>query len=297
MNAPPDRPPLVPVERVVAALEDECDLTDAVARVAAVEAARRGASLEFVHVVDERRSWRDARHDPVLRRGLLALPPHPGPRPELRLLAGWPADALVRLSTPSDLVVLGTGTLHGVVGAVAGSTCVRVLRHASGPVLVVPAALPPEQAAGPVVAAVGLDDDQDTVIAAGFAEAEARGVPLRIVHSCRPGDFAAVFGTGAPVAWADLETHAHLMINRVITREQPGHPSVEVTATVAATSPADLLTRATHHAGLLVVGHRAHAGLVPPPQHLTRSVLRHSRTCVLSVPVGAVRTSLQTATP
>ena len=124
------------------------------------------------------------------------------------------------------------------------------------------------------------------MIAAAFQEAAAHGVTVRILHACR-------HSTAASAASGGPEAEARLAIDTIVTREQRRHPKVHVSVYVSDTDAADLLNGSTNRASLLVVGHRPYEGRLPPQEHLTRSILRHSAAGVLSVPVGADRPHLQ----
>lgn len=271
--------------RVVAAVDDS-PTTPAVARAAAVEARRLGLPLEVVHVVDHHHQVLDPLEDSALWRAAQAIGEAvPGDDVALRQLGGPPPEMLVEHTRDAALLALGSSHRGGVTEAVLGSTVAGVLRAARVPVLVVPepATLHADDDR-PVVAALGLDGDQEPVVRAAVAEALARGVGLRVVHSCRPADYAFTFGPGAPVAWHALEARARLEIDRVLLHT-PGADQVVVHVTVAAAAPVDLVTSAARTAGLVVVGNRAHHGPVAPAHHLARTVLHHIDVPLLAVPV------------
>jgi nucleotide-binding universal stress UspA family protein len=100
---------------------------------------------------------------------------------EIAIEAGSPHAALVRLSEErrARLVVVGASGAGAMRRALFGSTAEQVLRHAHSPVLVAR----PSPETGPVLVATDFSEHAEAAVSAAAAEARARGVPLRLVHS------------------------------------------------------------------------------------------------------------------
>jgi nucleotide-binding universal stress UspA family protein len=108
---------------------------------AAAEAARRGARVLAVTVnpgsVDA-----DAAAAAVERVALL----HPGVDVEHQWRTGLVADALLTAADGAAMLVLGSHGTGGVLSALLGSVAAYCVRHARGPVVLIPAALTPAPA-------------------------------------------------------------------------------------------------------------------------------------------------------
>jgi len=93
----------------------------------------RGTPLELDKIVDDLRSDEQARTRRLVRDldwGALPV--------ETTFAEGEPSEEIVSHSGPTDLLVLGTHGYRWLHRAVLGSCAYRVLKHAKGPILVVP---------------------------------------------------------------------------------------------------------------------------------------------------------------
>ncbi|WBB61955.1 universal stress protein [Streptomyces sp. WMMC500] len=148
--------------------------------LAAEEAVRRGAALEILYAlpdVDGAAPVLAVATDRVRER-------HPGLEVVAVPVAGDPVSALVSRGGTAVLTVVGSRELGGIAGLVAGSVSRRTAGRAEGPVMVVrgdrPARTSPGQ--GHVLLVVCGDDEVDAA-AFAFAEAQRRGVGLRVRHA------------------------------------------------------------------------------------------------------------------
>jgi nucleotide-binding universal stress UspA family protein len=121
----------------------------------------------------------------------------------------------------------------------------------------------------PVVA--GVDGSEDSLRAADLAanEAVVREVPLEIVHGFAPAmlgrpvtvppDLPPIATMPEPVE-AELRRNAEQMLHEAGTRVRAAHPDLAVITRLHDGAPSAVLTAASHHAGLVVVGHRGTGG-------------------------------------
>jgi nucleotide-binding universal stress UspA family protein len=119
----------------------------------------------------------------------------------------------------------------------------------------------------PVV--VGVDGSEPSLAAAELAaeEARRREVPLEIVHALSPPapvagyppDLVPVLATTGPVEqqWHD---QAEQLLGQAAAQARQSHPNLPVITRLRDGYPAELLTDASRHAQMLVVGHRGTGG-------------------------------------
>jgi|GEM_PF-1816038 len=177
---------------------------------AAAEAVRRRAPLEIVHCVP----------DPGTAAPVLAAAAgrvrerHPGLAVFATAATGDPAAVLAARGRGAELTVVGHRTLGPLAARLLRSVSRRLAARARGPVLVVPggrgepAGEPVGTAGGgqagradaaggdehAVVLGLESDDDAEPALYA-FADADRRGVPLRVLHT---GGYRSPAGPGTP---------------------------------------------------------------------------------------------------
>jgi nucleotide-binding universal stress UspA family protein len=151
-----------------------------------------------------------------------------------------PADSLVDLSVGSELVVVGSRGSDEATGTMIGSVSHRVATHASCPVAIIPAHVGYGSEHGDTVAAGISDSDLGRKAAhVAAAEAQLRGLPLRLIHGCEE---------------ADPRGHAEAMAEDA----RQSHPGLKVDVETAPADPVDALFAASRHARLLILGcHRS----------------------------------------
>ncbi|BCJ50251.1 hypothetical protein Asp14428_17260 [Actinoplanes sp. NBRC 14428] len=188
--------------------------------------------------------------DPVLARAYAGAQTRlGGHRVALRVCGGDPAEVLVDASAGAGLLVVGAGG--------TGRTVRRVVRHASCPVVVVRAQLPPDGGAplaGHLVVGVDGSPASRAALEFGFAQADEHRFPLAAVHvseASRDDYFYddVTLSTHFAVEPAALELLA-------AETEAPAleHPAVPVRRAVLHGTVAEALIRAGAGARLLVVG-------------------------------------------
>jgi nucleotide-binding universal stress UspA family protein len=245
---------VTPRGAVVVGVEDGPDSQLAV-RWAAAEAERRAAPLHLVHAMDggypeipltaaeHRRMCRRA--DRVLAEARATLPDGFS-QPVSTALADLPAaPALVRASANAALTVVGAHGHSIGFDLLIGSVSLHLAQHASSPVAVV------REQADPTARQilVGVDGSADSEAALRFAfEAAAHeGVPVAALHGWverfpDAGDLRARIGEHEAALRAALAPWA------------AEYPEVVIETEAAAVHPSRLLTDASAHAHLLVVG-------------------------------------------
>jgi nucleotide-binding universal stress UspA family protein len=124
---------------------------------------------------------------------------------------------------------------------------------------------------GPRPVVVGVDGSADSMSAADLAAAEAavRGVPLEIVHGFAPAllarpatvppDVPPMATLPEPVE-AELRANAEQMLHEAAARVRADNPALPVITRLHDGAPTAVLTAASHHAAVVVVGHRGAGG-------------------------------------
>ncbi|GEL93999.1 universal stress protein [Cellulomonas composti] len=207
----------------------------------------------------------------------------PGLEVETRLDRRRPAQALVELAGPDDLLVVGTHRLSPAERAFAGSLAYQVAAHAPCPVAVVPG--PPRADATGIV--VGVDDSSYSVAALDVAASlcEWTGHDLHVVHALSDASVYAGRESFPTEVVATYHQSQRLILSEVMAGLAERHPDVRVHADLSNERPAKALLTAASSAWLLVVGSRGRHGL---PRLLLGST---SHTVVLNArcPVLVVR--------
>lgn len=168
---------------------------------------------------------------------------------------------------------------------------------------VVSAPLPADRLRGagdPVV--VGVDGSEPSLLAADLAaeEANRREVPLEIVYALppptlpagSPPDLVPVVAVGSPTDHVRHE-QAEQLLGDAARRVRRTYPDQPVITRLRDGFPAELLTDASRHAGLLVVGHRGTGGFTDLLLGSVAVQLANHAAC----PVIIVRGSLRPEAP
>lgn len=281
---------------VVVGVDGSESATQAV-RWAALEAARRGASLLLVHVwtpvpvsvphaaalgpyedglIEQGRQW-------LAEATAVAKEAAPDVTTSTRLSSGSVAGRLIGRSTSAGLVVLGSRGLGGFTGLIVGSIAVAVATHGHCPVVVVRGADPqsaPRQD-GPVV--VGVDGSPTSLAAVrlAFQAASLRGVPVVAVHAW--SDLPVTTVWELTTTSESIRTLESEVLDRWLAESRVQYPSVPVERVVVRDGPAHILLERARTAQLVVVGSRGRGGFRGLLLGSTSQAMLHHAACPVAV--------------
>jgi len=160
-----------------------------------------------------------------------------------------PADALVDLSSDSDLVVVGTRGHNALKASMLGSVSTTLSTHAHCPVAVISHSDEVSADAGPPRVIVGLSAGRSAAAALEFAidEAARRAASVTVLQgkAAHAGSVSASTVVRQPV---DGE------LSRYLEQLRAEHPEVPISARSTTLEPADALLRLSRCAQLLVIG-------------------------------------------
>lgn len=187
------------------------------------------------------------------------------PAYELLVVEGSPDAAVVELadSWKADLVVVGASGRSAPARLLLGSVAERIVRHASGPVLVVR----PGSGSG-VLAATDFSDPSLPALSAGAKEASEAGTRLIAMHvvELKPSEFAeaaAAFGAGSiPPSREVIERmHALAVDSLTVASATAGAPDAEIVVVEGFATTAILEAATRREVGLVVIGTKGKTGL------------------------------------
>lgn len=203
----------------------------------------------------------------------------PGVPVETRVIARPAADALVMESAAAYETVVGRHGRGAVGRAVLGSASLRVVALAHGPVVVVLATA--ARAGGEIVAGVDGSTIGGAVVEFAFAQAQRRGLPLRVLHAWLPP--ISLFSDHYPYDLYAAELKASRVADDLISTIGPRFPEVKATAQVVQDHPARALSEVSKTAALLVVGSRGLTGATRFFLGSVSTALLHHADCPLAV--------------
>ncbi|MHA6757907.1 universal stress protein [Streptacidiphilus sp. PAMC 29251] len=262
---------------------------------AAAEAERRSVPLHIVH------SWSLSPYQvPEGDRGDIAesvfegaealvrkardhvLEQHSGLQADSAVLTEEPVQGLLRKAGENSLLVVGTRGHNRFAATMLGSVSQSLVAHAPAPVVVVRAAETPHS--GPVVlgAAPG---EVDAPIEFAFAEAQRRGVPLRVIRTWMYPQSYPGFIVVPPQDRAQRDRAEGMELTEVLARSHKAFPGVEVVQVVTLDEPETALVDASATAGLIVIGaQRRKHPFAMPVGHVVQRVLHHAHCPVAVIP-------------
>jgi nucleotide-binding universal stress UspA family protein len=258
---------------------DDSDGSNHALRWAAVEAGRRGLALRTVTALGPDYAFLDkgefetyaAEAEKQVVDAVHAVAPDL--LVEHRVVQDMPAAALRAESETADLLVVGSRGRGGFVGLLLGSVSRQCVHRSRCPVVVVRPAVPHPQptatgSAGRLAElevpgtgsrriVVGVDGSPSSDAALRWAadEAELTGATLEPLHS-----WEWLTSAGWAILPADFDPRhdAQTVLDDAIRPVRALHPDLEMTALVAEGQAAELLTRTSEGADLLVLGSRGH---------------------------------------
>jgi len=185
-----------------------------------------------------------------------------------------PAPVLREESRTADLLVVGSRGRGGFTGLLLGSVSRQCVHRSSCPVVVIrppepddianadapragEAPHPDSSAAAGLRLVVGVDGSPSSNAALLWAadEAESTGAVLEVIHT-----WEWLTSAGWAVVPSDFDPghEAQTVLDRAIEPVRALHPGIEIAPVVAEGQAADLLTKASEEAALLVVGCRGY---------------------------------------
>lgn len=254
---------------------------------ASARAAREGARLELVYVIEQ--AWGDSDRDAPTQELVSAAEAlltaergsaeRVGAEVTTRLLSGNVAAELASVSAEADLLVVGGRSVVERGRSFAGSLAVRVAAAAPTSVAVVPHDWH-EAGAGVVV---GVDGELSSESALAFAadEAVAHGEPLHLVCA----GYAANPLLAGFVPEMSLGDTRRTIVDGAERQARERHPRLEVSAEVLEAAPARGLVDAARGSRMLVLGTHNRRGV----KRLMLGSVSHDVLLNLPAPVVVVR--------
>jgi nucleotide-binding universal stress UspA family protein len=177
---------------------------------------------------------------------------------EIRVLPGNAARVLAAQSTTDDLVVVGRRGLRAFDRALLGSVSSALAAGAPGTIAVVPAGAATDE---PRKIRVGVGPvDEPDVLGTAFAEADARGRPLEVLHVTGTDPISSALLDMDPVAASWHEAAAVDLADR-LARWSDKYPTVTYTVVIRRGDPVTTLLHGLVRNDLLVVGGRSHSAV------------------------------------
>ncbi|WP_103516728.1 universal stress protein [Streptomyces sp. SM10] len=294
----------------------------AAVRWAAREAALRGVSLRVIHVqerpvpperLEHVAEWsstpegpvppeRSRQYEDLLQQAAgVAEQAEPGLAVVAEELVGEglaPRALLAELETPGavDLLVLGSQGLDSFTGFLIGTTSLPVAAASERPVVLVRTRETDSDAqggghtaaeTGRLVLGIDLkgDEDHETVLEFGFAEAARRNSRLEILHAWTLPAMYAYAETADPGIGEELGDQISRTLSRTVEPWQKRYPDVPIQARAVVGAPGAELVYASPGAELLVVGRRKRPLPVGPRLgHVAHAVIHHAKCPVAVIP-------------
>ncbi|WP_167536321.1 universal stress protein [Streptomyces ficellus] len=225
------------------------------------------------------------------------LADHPGLRLVPHRIAEAPVPALLAAAESSRLLALGSHGFSSLEGFMVGSVALDVTARARGPVVLVRAGerAQDERARAPyggsaprapfrrVVLGLDLEHPGEELLSFAFEAAKVRATSLTAVYAWKAPALRPHGRTGGPVSPAEADTMRNatrLSLAAVLHPWREKYPEVAVTERLVEERAAPSLRLAAEDASLLVVGHRADAGMRLGP--VTHAMIHHAA-CPLAV--------------
>lgn len=192
------------------------------------------------------------------------------------------AEALVSTSTDAAMLVVGARGHGGYAGLLMGSVSQHAVRHAHCPVVTVRPPMHEEE--NRVVVGVDHSDGAEDALAFALQIASLRGAPLMAIHAWRA---PSLHGAGVTLPMpADTGRAIRIEEQRLAEQLAPWrrkYAGVRIGSEVVPGHAAPVLTDASDHAALVVVGSRglgAFAGMLQGS--VSQAVLHHAQ-CPVAV--------------
>lgn len=210
----------------------------------------------------------------------------PGHPLSTRLWEGPPVPALLDAAGSADLVVLGDRGLGESPESAAGSVTASLIAYGPRPVAVIRGWSGRERTLGSGPVVVGVDGSEACVgaLAFAFAEAQARGTELQVVHAWSDVPLVDLHEPHLP--WESIQQREDAALAETLTGWQSDYPDVTIRREVVHDRPVRHLLQHADDAQLLVVGHRGRGGFTGMMVGSTSRALLHASPCPLVVVRG-----------
>jgi nucleotide-binding universal stress UspA family protein len=252
---------------------------------AAAEAVRRGASLTVVHAFTQVPSasppgGQPTAEDParaaaqrIADQGVSrARQRRPGLEVQSHVQAGDAPAVLAGLAQDADLLVVGHRGRGCTAGLLPCAVAVQTVLAATCPVLVVRGG---QESRGTVIAGVDLEEPAEGILAVAFDEASRRRTGVKAI-SVREKFWPRVYAGGAAedlrMASIEAEENAELALDSLLRPWQAAYPDVHVRRELADGAAGVVLTAASSHSDLVVVGGHRHHGSPSDRRHIGPTV-------------------------
>lgn len=206
-----------------------------------------------------------------------------------RLVAGPATQVLLEQAQDAKLLVLGSRSVSGFSGLLAGSVGVEVVSEARCPVVIIRPR--PDQHRGPSAGrvVVGVDDKElsSPAIRFAFETAARRGVGITAVHAWSPRIASYAGCNLAPVVTEvyDEQEQRQRLLLKALASARRNSPGLDVQLKLVRGSPGQALVGESPGAELVVVGSRGLGAVRGTLQgSVSQTLLRHA-----DCPVAVVR--------
>jgi nucleotide-binding universal stress UspA family protein len=247
------------MQGIVVGVDTSTDSAEAVAW-AAREAAIRHLDLTAVLIwgwIDQPRNQAD--EEAELDTFLARILGDAAPAVKREVVEGVPAEALLRVASDADLLVVGRRGRGGFARLLIGSVSDQCLRHAPCPIAVVH-----NQGAGndPPRIVVGVDgsDGAGRALAWALEEGRRRDAVVQAVHGWSPPYVGGFPYTSAQLDPGLFEQHARQVLDEALDQADTSGLAQPVDRELTCATGASAVLRAARDADLVVVGSRGLGG-------------------------------------
>ncbi|AJE83625.1 stress-inducible protein [Streptomyces albus] len=212
---------------------------------------------------------------------------HPGLEVLTRHVRGGAAEKLTAAAQEAELTALGSRGFGRALGYLLGSVSLTVVGAARQPVVLVRALEEqPRSQEGALLVGVDLQHPSEGLLAFAFAQADRRGLPLRVLHAWT---LPVSYGQAAivdPGIGTELTHQLHHELSARLKPWRERYAGVECEARVVLGSAAYQMTEESSGAELVMVGRRPRrAPFGPRVGHVVQALVHHSPAPVAVVPL------------
>ncbi|WP_037603628.1 universal stress protein [Streptacidiphilus rugosus] len=210
---------------------------------------------------------------------------HPGLRADVELLPGSTIAQLLAASADATALVLGSRGTDRFTRPAPGATVQAVTARAQQPVVLAPNRPAQRMTHRPqIVLALDPGRAVETVVEFALSQAQARTLPLRVVHAWAPPALWVTWPIPPGEAErATAEDHVEQRLRDLVLPLAAKHPKVEVRFDTRTGEAAHVVVDEAGRADLLVLGRRRHTGALGP---VARAAIHRAACPIALVPHG-----------